>query len=81
MRLLVLTLALGASLTACGTSDPAQARNACLYAAAKAYPAYTASRVPVLDGTPECKGLSPEQKSELRRLMSEFVAAANTKKG
>jgi hypothetical protein len=79
MRLLILAAALTAALTACSTSDPTQDRNACLYAAVKAYPAWTASKVPVLDGVPECKDLGPEDKAELRKTMAEFVAAANQK--
>lgn len=79
MRLFVLAAVLGAAATACSTSDPADTRNACLYAAVKAYPAWTASKVPVLDGTPECKDLGPDDKAELRKTMAEFVAAANQK--
>lgn len=79
MRLLVLATVLGAALTACGTSDATQTRNACLYAAVREYPAWTASKMPVLDGTPECRTLGPDQKAELRKTMAEFVAAANKK--
>lgn len=81
MRIRVPLVALAVALTAgaCSTSDPTQARNACLYAAVTVYPAWTASKVPVLDGVPECKDLGPDQKAELRKIVAEFVAAANQK--
>lgn len=80
----VAAVALSATLSACGIragsgsgGDADRARDACLYAAVRAYPAWTASKVPVLDGVPQCKDLSPDQKAELRKIMAEFVAAAN----
>lgn len=78
VRIILAALAITLTAGACGSSpEPAQERNACLYAAVRAYPAWTASKVPVLDGVPECKNLGPDQKAELRKIMAEFVMSAS----
>lgn len=64
-------------LTGCGSDpvDPAIARNSCLFEAVRAYPSWDTGNGPLLDHVDSCTG---QDKTLVRQMMSEFVAAANT---
>lgn len=75
-------LALGLCLAGCGGGGGEEvadySRNACLYAAMKAYPSW-GNEQPLLDYLDECKDLPQETKTELRKLTADFVAASNAR--
>lgn len=80
--LLGVTLGSAVLATGCGSSSAHErevAKEHCFYAAVQAYPAWTPSKVPVLDGLAECKGISAADKTEMRGMIAQFIAAAATK--
>lgn len=75
---------LGISLTACGSSAPAQSHedrlDACLYSAMSEYPTLPAGKV-ALDVAPGCESLPASDRQQLRDLVSQFMQAAQRKSG
>lgn len=76
------TASLGISLTACGSSAPAQSHedklDACLYSAMSEYPVLPAGKV-ALDVAPGCTKLPASDKQQLRDLVNSFIQAAQRK--
>jgi hypothetical protein len=71
---LVVVLAGGLSLTACGSDDRNERTDACLAQAVEVAATWPVTGTPILDTVDHCKDLSTADKTRLRAVLAAFVA-------